>query len=211
MDKIKKWVKDGLWGGFILVGPLGLIWALSDYAWDMIASVVAPVSNLISFLPFSDVIAVAIVLTIMTMIGQFTRTHLGGWVHSIVDPILLRIPFYKTIRSLLGQLFSGSIQFDRVVLVKPFGQEGAILLGFVADEHVFADEGELMSGQPEDLITVYVPSSPNPTNGQVYTVKRRATLELDISVGEASQTIMSMGTTKAVILAALPDHAWNQF
>ncbi len=103
---------------------------------------------------------------------------------------LLHIPLYSTLRDTIAQ-FAGlkKMPFSQVVLVDAFNT-GVLLTGFVT---------ETVS---ENIYTVFVPTAPNPMNGNIYHVPASQLRFLDIEPEKAMRSIVGMGTGSTILFTA---------
>jgi uncharacterized membrane protein len=134
----------------------------------------------------------AVVLTffVLYMIGLLAANMIGRRIIDWVDYLVSRVPFVKTIYTALKQivgLFSGkqSQGFQRVALV-PFPNELTRSIAFITN--TFKD-----SVTGEELCAAFIATTPNPTTGFVFVLKRTDIIEVDWTVEEAVKAIMSGG------------------
>jgi uncharacterized membrane protein len=113
---------------------------------------------------------------------------LKGW-----DSVLRRIPVVKSIYSGVKQvsdtLFSDTGQAFRKALLIEFPGPGSYTIAFMTG----TPSGEVLRLLPGDHVSVYVPTTPNPTSGYFLLLPRNKTQELDMSVDDALKYIVSMG------------------
>jgi uncharacterized membrane protein len=136
------------------------------------------------------IVSVFLTIFILYSIGLFTRNIVGRRLIDTFERLLDRVPLVKTVYRSSKQIlatFSGeqSREFQRVALV-PFPQEKMRCVGFITA--TFKDS---LTG--EELATVFIPTTPNPTTGYLQILKRKELVELDWSVEDAVRTIMSGG------------------
>jgi uncharacterized membrane protein len=127
------------------------------------------------------------------LIGLMARNIVGRWLLEFGEGTLLRIPLagsvYKTLKQLLETFLQGnSSRFRRVVLVE-YPREGLYALGFVTG----ALGTSLQEGFDEVMLSVFIPTAPNPTTGWYAVVPQRSVKDLDLSVEDAFRTIISAG------------------
>ena len=127
------------------------------------------------------------------LIGLMARNIVGRWLLEFGEGTLLRIPLagsvYKTLKQLLETFLQGnSSRFRRVVLVE-YPREGLYALGFVTGVLGAA----LQAGFQEPMLSVFIPTAPNPTTGWYTLVPERTVRDLDLSVEDAFRTIISAG------------------
>lgn len=200
--RFKTWLKEGLIGGLVVMGPIGLMWWFGNYVWGALSDLMSPISNLIPVPYLSDVIAAGLVLWGIVIVGHFTATAWGTFVHQFLEKYISKIPFYTIVKDVIKQLFSGGINFKTVVEARPWGGDGAIVIGYLS--------GEVDYYNSEDDVVkhyiIYVPSSPNPSNGQVYTLEASKCRILDgVTPADASRGIMSLGTGLSDVLEMKED------
>jgi len=127
---------------------------------------------------------------LLYLIGLFAANMIGRRLLDLIDLAVSRMPVIKTIYGSLKQvvsLFSGETKrnFQRVALV-PFPNEITRSVAFITKTTVDAVTRE-------ELVTVFIPTTPNPTSGYMFLVRRRDVVELDWSVEEAVRIIISGG------------------
>jgi uncharacterized membrane protein len=131
-------------------------------------------------------------------IGLFTRNIIGKKLYSLGDRILTKIPFIKTIYISIRQVSeslvsSNSTMFKRVAAIE-YPRKNCYTLAFTAS--VLPDNffEKVQEKYKEEIVTVFVPTSPNPTSGFILMVPRSSVIPVNISVSEAMKMIMSAGT-----------------
>jgi uncharacterized membrane protein len=127
------------------------------------------------------------------LIGLMARNIVGRWLLEFGEGTLLRIPVagsvYKTLKQLLETfLRDNSSRFRRVVLVE-YPREGLYALGFVTG----AMASSIQADFSETMLSVFIPTAPNPTTGWYAVVPERLVKDLDLSVEDAFRTIISAG------------------
>jgi uncharacterized membrane protein len=127
------------------------------------------------------------------LIGLMARNIVGRWLLEFGEGTLLRIPLagsvYKTLKQLLETfLRDNSTRFRRVVLVE-YPREGLYALGFVTGVLGAAIQGDF----EQTMLSVFIPTAPNPTTGWYAVVPERSVRDVDLSVEDAFRTIISAG------------------
>jgi uncharacterized membrane protein len=143
-------------------------------------------------LPGSGLVVVVITLTLL---GFLTANLIGRTLVDLGDRLLGRIPavraIYRGLKQVFETLFSGKgSSFRRVGLVE-FPSPGMWSIVLISQEPS-TDVAHSLPGQ-EDHIAVFLPCAPNPTTGFFFYVPRRDVVELDITVEQAMQLLMSAG------------------
>jgi len=160
-----------------------------------------PLQNIgFTFLPSEQLIRHGSQLLIL--IGLFFTTLLLGVIarwfifrafFRISDRILHRIPFvnkvYKTTQDIIGTLFSADKNSFKQVVMVPFPYVGVYSLGLVSRESPKTCQEALQ----EELLSVFVPTTPNPTTGFLMMYKRKEIIFLDMTTEDAIKYIVSCG------------------
>lgn len=147
------------------------------------------------------IFSVALTLFLLYFIGVLAANIVGRRAIEIMEGILDRVPLVKTIYRATKQIvstFAGeqSKEFQRVALI-PFPQEKMRSVGFITS--IFNDS---LTG--EELASVFIPTTPNPTTGYLQILRRKDLVELDWSVEDAVRTIMSGGILRPDFLTIVP-------
>jgi len=135
------------------------------------------------------------ILTIAIVFGTgvFARNFFGAQLVQLWHDVLVRIPvvnsIYSSVKQISDTLFSSSGQAFRRALLVQWPHEGMWTIGFQTG----LPGGEVVRHVPADCISVYVPSTPNPTGGYFVIVRRKDVIELDMTVDQALKYIISMG------------------
>ncbi|HWA39031.1 MAG TPA: DUF502 domain-containing protein, partial [Burkholderiales bacterium] len=117
----------------------------------------------------------------------------GAQLVELWHDILHRIPvvnsIYSSVKQISDTLFSSSGQAFRKALLVEWPRPGMWTIAFLTG----APSGEVAGQLPEDCLSIYVPTTPNPTGGYFVIVPRKDVIELDMSVDQALKYIISMG------------------
>ena len=195
-------LKNDLIAGLLVVIPLATtIWLstiVSKFVLAFVTSIPKQFNPFINLNPLlQDLINLALGLTVPLMgillIGLMARNIVGRWLLEFGEGTLQRIPLagsvYKTLKQLLETfLRDKSRRFRRVVLVE-YPREGLYSVGFVTGQV----GPSLQSDLGQNLLSVFIPTAPNPTTGWYTLVPETSVRELDISVEDAFRTIISAG------------------
>ncbi len=138
---------------------------------------------------FGILLAVLIIL----LTGMIAANLFGRRLVMLWEAILSRIPLvrsvYSSVKQLAETVFSSNGQSFRKVLLLEYPRRGLWTLAFQTG----TDIGEAQSRTGQDVVNVYVPTTPNPTSGFFLMVPREDVQELDMSVDEGLKMIISMG------------------
>ena len=132
-------------------------------------------------------------LLIIFFTGLATRNFIGNQVVRAWEMVLTRIPVVNTIYSSVKQvsdtLLSSSGNAFRTAVLVEYPRLGSWTIAFVTG----VPGGDVANHLQADYISIYVPTTPNPTSGFFLMVPRKDTIELNMSVDEALKYIVSMG------------------
>ncbi|HWN30791.1 MAG TPA: DUF502 domain-containing protein [Burkholderiales bacterium] len=138
-------------------------------------------------------LGVILTLVVLFLTGLFTANILGQRLVKFWEWLLSRIPVVKSIYSGVKQvsdtLFSGQGQAFRKVLLVQYPREGSWIIAFQTGQ----PRGDVTNHLKGEYVSVYVPTTPNPTSGFFLMMPRNDVIELDMSVDGALKYIISMG------------------
>jgi len=136
---------------------------------------------------------ILLALVIILVTGVIAANLFGRRLVSLWEAFLSRIPLvrsvYSSVKQLAETVFSSNGQSFRKVLLLEYPRRGLWTLAFQTG----TDVGEAQSRTGQDVINVYVPTTPNPTSGFFLMVPREDVQVLDMSVDEGLKMIISMG------------------
>ena len=132
-------------------------------------------------------------LVIVFLTGLLTTNLIGSKLVNFWHQVLHRIPvvnsIYSSVKQISDTLFSSSGQAFRKALLVQWPHQGMWTIAFLTGR----PGGDLAVHLNGDFISVYVPTTPNPTGGYFVVVARKDVIELDMSVDEALKYVISMG------------------
>ncbi len=138
-------------------------------------------------------LGVVLTLLVLFITGVFAANMIGQRLLRVAESVLARIPVVKTIYNGVKQvsdtLFSSSGQAFRKAVLVNFPHGEAWTVAFLTG----VPGGEVAARVGAGYISVYIPTTPNPTSGYFIIVPRSQVLELDMSVDEALKYVISMG------------------
>jgi uncharacterized membrane protein len=198
-------VKKHILTGLLVWLPLAItLWVLNQvlaaldgvFSWFVVAAqTVLPVSLHPSLQHLREIpgLSVLIVGATLLLTGMAVSNMVGQWLLNQYNRVLSNTPIVKSIYTSVKQvsdtLFSSSGQAFREAVLVQYPREGAWTIAFVTGK----PSGEVASKLPDDMVTLYVPTTPNPTSGFMLMVPRANVHELRMSVDEALKYIISMG------------------
>ena len=132
-------------------------------------------------------------LVIIFITGVVTRNFVGNRLLMLWELLLKRIPvvnsIYSSVKQVSDTLFSSSGNAFRKALLVQYPRKGVWTIAFQTG----VPGGDVKNHLSGDYVSVYVPTTPNPTSGFFLMLKREDTIELNMSVDEALKYIVSMG------------------
>lgn len=135
---------------------------------------------------------IALILVILT-VGFFARNYVGKKLLSFGDAVLGRIPVVRHIYTTFQQISQAfladhSETFKRAVLIE-YPRKGIYSIGFVTQD----TRGMVQSKLPDDVVSIFLPTTPNPTSGFLLFVPKKDIVLLNITVEEALKLVISGG------------------
>ena len=138
-------------------------------------------------------LSVLILVTALWVTGVAATNIAGQWLVNQSNRLISHIPIvksiYPSVKQVSDTLFSSSGQAFRQAVLVEYPRQGSWTIAFVTGKPT----GEVGALLPEDMLTLYVPTTPNPTSGFMLIVPRSDVRELHMSVDEALKYIISMG------------------
>lgn len=188
---LKNIFKSYFVAGLLVLGPL----VISGYVIKIIIEWADGTLQTTRWFPFPiPGLGVIIAIAIILFAGFLGRNLIGKYIFASAGELLTKIPviggIYSSVRQLFESLFSDHQKsFGRVVLV-PYPHSATWTLAFVTSETVPAGVQSLV---PERLLSVYVPTTPNPTSGFYIYVPHSQAKATNFTVEEAFKIIVSLG------------------
>ena len=181
--------------GVIVLVPIGFTLYLSKFLINFSTKLVPSGLNPNTYLPY-NIPGIEIILTIIfiTFIGGLSLSFLGKKFLQLIDDLFKRIPILRTIYSAIGQMtdsFRSQESNKKSVVLLEYPRKGSWAVGFATKENT----GEIKSKTQQDLINVFVPTTPNPTSGFLLMIPKEDLIYLDMTFEEASKFIVSAGTS----------------
>ena len=188
-------IRNNFIAGVVVLIPIGITLYLTLFIIRISSKVIPKEINPNNYLPF-DIpgVEILIALIIITFIGWLSLSFLGKKFFELFNNVLKKIPILRTIYSAIGQMTESFTKTDnkqKSVVLLEYPRKGVWAVGFATKEN----EGLIKEKIKEDLINVFVPTTPNPTSGFLLLIPKKDLIFLDISFEQASKFIVSAGTT----------------
>ncbi|MBN9410114.1 MAG: DUF502 domain-containing protein [Burkholderiales bacterium] len=203
MTALRKW----LFAGLLVIVPVGItIWVLE---W-----VIRTLDSTLYILPaawhpdrlfgvhipgLGALLALLILLVVGAAASNFMGRKLVEWGNAVLHRIPVVRSIYSSVKQVSDTLFSESGNAFRTAVLIQWPREGVWTIAFVTG----TPGGDVANYLADDYLTVYVPTTPNPTGGYFVMLKRSDCIELRMGVDEALKYIVSMG----VVVPVLPPAA----
>ena len=204
MGSIRRWLLAGL----LVLVPLAITLAVLNW-------IVATLDQTLLILPGAwhpdrllgfhlPGFGVLLTFVIVLVIGALASNFLGKKLLIFGNAVLRRIPIVRSIYSSVKQvsdtLFSENGNAFRQALLVQWPREGVWTIGFLTGK----PGGDVVNHLPGDYLSVYVPTTPNPTGGYFVMLKKTDCIELKMSVDEALTYVISMGVVVPPRPSAVP-------
>jgi len=187
MKKTKNFLKTTLLGGVAVILPSAILLFIFKWIFNFITGLIQPITNIVMAKSdmreiVADILVILIIMISCFIIGVIIKTKFGKFIHENLENHILNIaPGYTMIKETIMQ-FLGKKQspFSSVALVQVF-ENSALMTAFITDSH------------PTGSFTVFVPTGPNPTSGNIYHLKSKYVHHIDTPVETAMRSIISCG------------------
>ena len=188
--------------GIIVTAPVGITIALALWVINWIDGKIVPLipqayNPQLLFQNYIGIhvpgIGLLVVLVGLTVIGFLAAGLVGRVLVRTGETLLTRMPVIRSVYSALKQIFetvlrSSSRSFREVALIE-YPRRGIWAIGFITT----TTTGEVQNDIAEDVVNVFLPTTPNPTSGFLLFVPRKDIIVLDMSVEEAIKMVVSAG------------------
>jgi len=191
LQKLKGFVKTALLGGVTVILPAAISLFLFKWIFITVTDMIqAPTNLILTHVPFvggkeiiADILVIFTILLSCFIVGIIVRTHVGRIIFRSIDAYLAKVlPAYSTIKEIVQQFLGSKVSpFASVALVQIF-ENDTLMTAFVTETH------------ENGICTVFVPTGPNPTSGNIYHLKSEYVHHVDIGVEEAMKSIIGCGS-----------------
>jgi uncharacterized membrane protein len=140
-----------------------------------------------------SVVALLLAVIIISVIGRLARNYFGKKIIEWTDAFMMRIPLFNKIYAAIKQVneaFAGNKSSFKTVVLVEFPSAGMYSVGFITSEQ----HAEVQQKTREKVVSVFVPTTPNPTSGFLILVPEQKVTKLEMSVAEGIKFIISLGS-----------------
>ena len=188
-------LRNNFIAGVVVLIPIGITLYLTLFIIKFSSIIIPKEINPNNYLPF-DIpgLEILIAVIIITLIGWLSLSFIGKKFFELFNNVLRKIPILRTIYSAIGQMTESFTKTDnkqKSVVLLEYPRKGVWAVGFATKEN----KGLIKKKVNEDLINVFVPTTPNPTSGFLLMVPKNDLIYLDVTFEQASKFIVSAGTT----------------
>ncbi|MYD24581.1 MAG: DUF502 domain-containing protein [Gemmatimonadetes bacterium] len=203
-SRFRQRIKRTMVSGLIALIPLTITVAVLSWLLTWLDSFAAPViRGLLGLDTRIPGLGILLMLIVIFLAGFVASNVVGRKLITWFEDLMMRLPVarrvYHPVRKILDTFtMTGETRTWKTVVVE-YPRRGAWMIAFIA--------GDMPSEEPgEDLVSVFVPNTPNPAAGRVVIVPRRDVVPVDLSVEEALEFVVSGGTafSNVLTLPALP-------
>ena len=188
-------IRNNFIAGIVVLIPIGITLYLTLAIVKVSSKILPKEINPNNYLPYNiPGIEIVIALLLITLIGWLSLSFIGKKLLNIFDNILNKIPILRTVYSAFTQMLEtftkSKVNKKNVVLIE-YPRKGTWAVGFATNENT----GEIKKKIGQEVVNVFVPTTPNPTSGFLLMFPKEDVIYLDITFEQASKFIVSAGST----------------
>ena len=181
--------------GIVVSVPIGITLYLTKFFISVSSKLIPPEINPNSYLPVAlPGLEIILAIIFITLIGYLSLSFIGKKILQLFNDLLKKIPILRTIYSALWQMaetLSPKRKNKKSVVLIEYPRKGSWAVGFATRDN----KGEISKKTNQNLVNVFVPTTPNPTSGFLLMFPKEEVIYLDMSFEEASKFIVSAGTS----------------
>ena len=191
-------LRNYLLTGAIVAAPIGITlyvtWAFISFVDESVKPLIPDAYNPETYFRFSfPGLGIVIMIIALTLLGALTANFFGQTLLDYGERVVARMPIVRGVYNASKQILEtvttpSGAAFRQAALIE-YPRPGLWTICFITGEA----QGEVQAKIPQDVVSVYVPTTPNPTSGFLLLVPRSELVTLDMTVEEAVKMIISMG------------------
>ncbi len=209
-ENLNRW-RTNFYAGLAVTVPLILSLAILKWLFGTISNVTDILLFWLPYLPFMErqwiyrngtggemllgwsILALLLGVLIISLIGRVTRNYFGRKTIQFLEWSILQVPLLNKVYGAIKQVNDAlttnkKSAFQQVVMVE-FPKDGMYSIGFITSEQ----HAEVQERTKERIVSVFVPTTPNPTTGFLIMVPEEKVTRLDMSVADGIKFIISLG------------------
>lgn len=140
-----------------------------------------------------SLLALALAAVLITGVGVLAQYYIGMRMIEWLDTVIMNVPllnkFYGAVKQ-VNEAFAGDRNSFKTVVLVEFPQPGSYSVGFITNE----SQTEILQATGKNLVSVFIPTTPNPTSGFLILVTEDKVTKLNMSVAEGLKYIVSLGS-----------------
>ena len=201
--QIKQFFISAVVGGLLVILPVVLFLFAMSWLFGLIHNFINPLTIMLDQTARNMIVADSIVILLLIIlcfvVGMIVRTKLGKWIYTLLDSkLLMKAPGYSIITETVTQFIGNKKSpFSSAALVQIFDNE-VMVSAFVTDEH------------QDGSFTVFVPTGPNPTSGNIYHLPGKLVHPIDAPVEDLMRSIISCGAGSSALVKRLKKDPDNE-
>lgn len=187
-----------LFAGILVTAPISitlyLAWLFIGAIDGLVHAVIPARYNPETYMPFSvPGLGLVIVVVFLVLVGMFAAGFLGRFMVRLGEALVNRMPVIRSIYNALKQIFetvlaNQSQAFREVVMIE-YPRKGLYALGFITG----TTEGEVQNVTADEVVNVFLPTTPNPTSGFLLFVPKKDLIRLTMTVEDGIKMVVSGG------------------
>jgi len=196
--RFRRYIRGYFLAGVLVTAPMGITfyisWLLIRWVDAQVTPLLPPAYNPETYLPFAiPGLGLVIVFIVLTFIGWSTAGLLGRLWTRISEHFLRRMPVIRSVYAAVKQIIETILKqqsnaFREVVLFE-YPRRGSWAIGFITGQ----TQGEVQNLTTDDVVNVFLPTTPNPTSGYLLFIPKKELVILDMTVEEGIKMVVSGG------------------
>jgi len=191
--------------GILITAPISITfylgWLFVTYVDSKVTPLIPAKYNPETYLPYgAPGLGVVLVVVGLVLIGAFTAGFMGRFFQRMGDRVMDKVPVlrgvYKALKQILETVLAQQSNAFREAVLVEYPRRGMWVIAFITGR----TQGEVQSLTEEEVINLFVPTTPNPTSGFLIFVPKEDIVPLSMNVEEALKMVISGG------IVTPPDH-----
>ena len=196
--RLRSHVRGYFFAGVLVTAPIGITfyisWLLIRWVDSKVTPLIPSAYNPETYLPFAvPGLGLILVFVALTFIGWSTAGLLGRLWLRLSENVLARMPvirsMYAAVKQIIETILKQQSNAFREVVLFEYPRRGSWALGFITGQ----TQGEVQNLTTDDVVNVFLPTTPNPTSGYLLFIPRRELIILDMTVEEGIKMVVSGG------------------